>query len=362
MVAGVEVVPGVGLHDPVLVGVARSGLGERGVIQVAVGAFDHLDPVVGGVDDPEPERVAVGDEGVPHPHRHELAVRADADRPLAVVSALDGVAGPAGAVVGSLEVAREVGRVVVVVEEVPAHDVVGIAVVIVVDRLGARAARSAGGETGLGHDRVRRLVDPAVAERVQEVLSGDQRLPAGCGGGEAAGIPGLDHGSHAGVARVVVDLGRPLAEQVIGAGHQRAVARPGAESAGQRSARQRRVARVQRLAHRRIDLGVGQLAGVQMDLAAQSGLVPAHPGVEDRHGHVRVSAGHLPGPRGVEARDLRLARPGDAIRAVGGQLTGVSRIGVTGAGGAAGGREAEQVKALVVEVGVRRGGVQRVGL
>ena len=65
MVARVEVVAGVDLRDAVVVGVVRGVLGERRVVEAAVGALDDLDAVVGGVDDAQREVVLVGDEGVP---------------------------------------------------------------------------------------------------------------------------------------------------------------------------------------------------------------------------------------------------------------------------------------------------------
>ena len=71
-------------------------------------------------------------------------MRADADPAFAVVAALGRLFGPAGAVVGGGEVARGVVGVVVVVEEVPAGDVVDEAVAVAVD------AVAEGGDQVLG--------------------------------------------------------------------------------------------------------------------------------------------------------------------------------------------------------------------
>ncbi len=130
VVAGVEVVAGEGLDDAAVVRVLRCGLRERRVVGAAVGALDHAGPVACAVENPHRERVAVGDEGVPGPDRHQLAVGADADPAVGVVAVLGRVLGPPGSVVRGGEVAGGVVRVVVVVEEVPAGDVVHEAVVV----------------------------------------------------------------------------------------------------------------------------------------------------------------------------------------------------------------------------------------
>jgi hypothetical protein len=74
-----------------------------------------------------------------------------------------GVLRAAGAVVVGREVAGAVGRVVVIVEEVPAGDVVGEAVAVVVVVRPVRAL----------HDQVRRF-ELAVAEGVDQVLRRDR--------------------------------------------------------------------------------------------------------------------------------------------------------------------------------------------
>ncbi len=122
-----------------VVGVLRRFFGEGRVVEAAVRPLDHLRAVVGGVEDPEREVVGVGDERVPGPDHRHLAVGADADRPFAVVALLDRIDRAAGAVVVGGEVARGVGRFVVVVEEVPAGDVVGEAVAVVVEMLAGHA-------------------------------------------------------------------------------------------------------------------------------------------------------------------------------------------------------------------------------
>ena len=257
------------------------------MVGAAVGALDHLDAVVGRVHDPQRERVAVGDERVPDAHRHDLAVGADADRADAVVALVGHVVGAAGAVVVGGEVARQISRFVVVVEEVPAGDVVGEAVVVVVEVLAGHALR----------DQVGGGFDLASAEGVDEVLPGDQaRGPGATGVGEA----------HARVLRVVGDVDDAVAVAVEG---------PARGAVGV--------------------LGIGQLAGVEVDLLAQLRVAPHDAGVEDGHDGVGATPLGLPGPGRVEARDHRFA----GVRA-----DGVDRARRQLRG------EAEPVEVLFVEV------------
>ncbi len=198
VLGGVEVVAGVRLHDPAFVGVLRGRFGEGRVVEAAVGALDHLRAVVGGVDDAEREVVRIRHERVPDLDRHDLAVGADADRAFAVVALLGGVEGAAGAVVVGGEVARQVAGFVVVVEGVPAGDVVGEPVAVVVE-VGARNA--------FGQE-VARLVDRAAPERVDQVLGCDElgrTLPADVGQ------------RHARVVRPVFDVHDAVPVAVVGA-------------------------------------------------------------------------------------------------------------------------------------------------
>ena len=145
--------------------------------------------------------------------------------------------------------------------------------------------------------------DLAVAEGVDQILAGDQPAgPAPAGVGEA----------HTRVFGVVVDVHHAVAVAVV-------MFTRGAVGV----------------------LRVGQLAGVEVDLLAQLGVVPHDARVEDRHDRVSASALCLPRAGRVESSDLRFAgvwadRVDGVVRQFGG--------------------EAEQVKALVVEV---RGAVGR---
>ena len=138
-----------------LVGVGEGAARELGVGEPADGALDDAGAVVGGVDDAH--RVVVGrhDEGVPDPQRHDLAVGAHADAVGPVVGRARGLGGAPGAVAARRAAARGVVRVVVVVEEVPAGDVVDVAVGVGV------------GVVGEGRDQVR-----GVEERVGLLVAG----------------------------------------------------------------------------------------------------------------------------------------------------------------------------------------------
>jgi len=82
-------------------------------------------------------------------------------------------------------------------------------------------------------------------------------------------------------------------------------------------------------------LGIGQLAGVEVDLLAQLRVAPHDAGVEDGHDGVGATPLGLPGPGRVEARDHRFA----GVRA-----DGVDRARRQLRG------EAEPVEVLFVEV------------
>jgi len=140
-------------EDAAGVGVARRGAREARVGQAAERSLDHPDPVVGRVGDAERELVRVGHERVPDADRHDLALGADAGAADALVGLLPGLLGAAGAVVGGGAVARRVVGVVVVVEEVPTGDVVGVAVAV-----GVRAVGEDGDQVGGVEDVVRLVV------------------------------------------------------------------------------------------------------------------------------------------------------------------------------------------------------------
>src|SRR5690606_32866100 len=103
------------------------------------------------------------DEAIAYAQRHEPAARTRADAADAVVRARDRVPGLAGAVA----VARIVVGIVVVLEEVPARDVVDVAVAVVVD-----AIREGEDEVARVDDAIRIAVGHA---RVRGVI-GDREL------------------------------------------------------------------------------------------------------------------------------------------------------------------------------------------
>ena len=121
------------------------------------------------------------------------------------------------------------------------------------------------------------LVDLAVAEGVDQVLGGDQSARAGSAGiGQA----------HARILGVVFDV----------------------DDAWFSVAADRFVAFVGSARFAVGELGIRQLAGVQVDFLAQSARPPVDAVVEDRDHDVRVTARRLPRAGGVEARDHRLTR------------------------------------------------------
>ena len=113
--------------DAARVRVVDRFLAEARVVESAERLLDDVDVVVRRVDDRFGEMLDVGDERITDTQRHEHALRADADL-AAVVLLGSGILGLARPVA----VLRLVARVVVVLEEVPAGDVVDVAVPVVV--------------------------------------------------------------------------------------------------------------------------------------------------------------------------------------------------------------------------------------
>ena len=173
VVGGVEVGGDDRHEDAAGVRVARRGAGEARVRQAAERGLDDADPVVGRVGDAQRELVRVGDERVPDADRDDLAARADAGAAGALVRLLPGLLGAAGAVVGGRAVARGVVGVVVVVEEVPAGDVVGVAVAV-----GVRAVGEDGDQVGGVEDVVGLVVAGRRARRVVGVVVDGDRAVA----------------------------------------------------------------------------------------------------------------------------------------------------------------------------------------
>ena len=131
------------------VGVVECLTREARVEERADRSLDDLDVVVGGIEDGLGEVVRVDDERVPDAHRHDLAAGAVADAAIAVVAGLGRIRGAARPVVARARVARGVVGVVVVVEEVPAGDVVDVAV-----RVGVGAVAEDGDQVAGVEDRV----------------------------------------------------------------------------------------------------------------------------------------------------------------------------------------------------------------
>ncbi len=255
--AGHVVVPGVlvggaGDHGhAVAVGVVDGLAGVGAVVDGAEGLLHHLGAAVDGVHHGLREVVDLADEAVGDAHGDDHAARAVAGVALVVVGLRGGPAHLARAVAE----ARGVGGVVVVLEEVPAGDVVGVAVVVVVAVVGEHP------------DEVAR-VDDAVAVGVV-VLPHGVAAHAGVAGHDIARAAG-----DAGVAHVVLHVDHAVAVGVVGRG-----------------------------AH-----GHRELAGVQRDLVDEVGVVPVDARVEHRDHHPGVADGEP--PRAVEV----VARPDGDLR------------------------------------------------
>ena len=206
--------------------VPHRAAGESRVGQAADRPLCHGGAVIDGVGHGERPVVGGRNERVPDPQRHQLAPRAQprlAGRVVGLGQRLQGAPGPVA--VGAAAARRVVG-VVVVVEEVPAGDVVDVAVGVAIGAL-----RERGDQVGGVEDRV------GVRARVRGVVAGAIRNPR--------------------VRRVVRDVEGAVAVAVVA----RAGRRVGA-------------------------LGQRQLTPVEADLVRQLLLLPANPGVEDgdRHG------------------------------------------------------------------------------
>ena len=183
-----------------------------------------LDAAVGRVDRRLGEAVGVGDERLADAQRQHRAVRARADLAGAVV----GLGRRVLVLAGAVSVLDVVVGVVVVVDEVPAGDVVGVAVVVVVDAVGegddqvlgrehpgravaACARRRRVRALRVGLDDVRHARVAGVVERVEDALSDRRRRgSARCRRVSPPGMPpcGVVVAAGAGVRRRAVDAGR----------------------------------------------------------------------------------------------------------------------------------------------------------
>ena len=171
VVCGVQVGGHVHLRDAVLVGVLGRGLSKLGGGEGTERGLGNVDAVVGGVEETEREVVVVDHEGIPDADRDEAALGTEADPREAVVAFRDGVRGAPAAVVVRRAVRARVEGVVVVVEEVPARDVVDEAVAVVVGAVGEEGDQVLGVE--LARVAVRagvRRDDPGVVVRCEDAV------------------------------------------------------------------------------------------------------------------------------------------------------------------------------------------------
>ncbi len=277
--------------DAVVVGVVDRFAREHRVVEAAEGLLHDVDAAVGRVDRRLAEAVGLGDERLADAQRQHLAVRARADLAGAVVRFGGGVLVLAGAVA----VLHLVVGVVVVVDEVPAGDVVGVAVVVVVDAVGE------------GDDQIlrREHAGRAVAAFARRRRVGAVRIA-------------FDDVRHARVAGVVEHVEHALFEHVVG---DRAAA---ARRASGHAAVGVVVAAARRARRRAVDVGGGverrgevdfrrrQLADVEHHLGAQlghvAGVVPLDARVELADRDVRAPDADLEGR--VERRAGGDARAG----------------------------------------------------
>ena len=270
VVRRVDVARDQGECKPLRVGVLVGTAGEAGVGDAAVRALHDAGAIVGGVDDRERVEVRRDDERVPDPQRHDLAIGADAGAAEAVVRPRGGLPGAPGPVTVRRATAGGIEGVVVVVEEVPAGDVVDVTVRVGVAGVGERGDQVGAVEQVVGLLIATRGIDPRVA-------------------GEVAHVE------------------RAVAVGVVGAGEGRA-----------RGAAADRVGAV--------GLRLREFGAVQVDLLDQLPVLPPDAGIEDRDDRVGVAGRVLPGGVGpdpcdlgalrVARRDVRCAALGVELRAI----------------------------------------------
>ena len=282
-----RLVGGRGQHgDAVAVGVVDGLPGEARVVERAERLLDDLDVVVGGVGDGGAEPVDVGDEAVADAQVDGHAVRAGAD-----VAAVVGLRGRVPRLAGPVAVLDVVERVVVVVEEVPADEVVDVAVAVVVDPVAERDQQVLRLEHPRRPDALRRVrLDPVVAGVVDQVEDA-----------------------------VAVQV--PLAGVAVGTA-------AAAILAGLVRRREPVVARLRRLA--------GADPRLLAEIAHRAGVVPLDPRVEDRDRHVGTAGRRPEGGLGsgigvddvgaADAAELDRARIVGRVRRIGGrrELEGVA--------------------------------------
>ncbi len=306
-------VGGRGHHrDAVVVGVVDRFTGEDGVVVGTERLLDHVHAAVGRVQHGLGEAVGVGDERLSDTQLGDLAVGAGAG----LTGARVGFPGGVLLLAGPVSVMDLVVGVVVVVDKVPAGDVGGISVVVVVDAVGE------------GDDQVLGCHEPGGP--VAAVASG-RRVGA-------LGVV-LDDVGHARVAGVVEQVEDALFDHVVGdraaatgfsSGHGAVgvVVAPGGRT---RLFTVDMGGGIEGLAH--VHLRGGQLAGVEQHLRAEqqhrAAVVPFDARVELGDPHVRAPEGDVEGgvnrcacgdaracPRGHRGVGVDKAHTGDTAELV----------------------------------------------
>ncbi len=223
-------------------GVLDRGARERGVVHRAERLLDHLRARVDGVHDAFGEEIRVGDEAVADAHGEHAAVRAGAEGPAVV-----GLGGRVLGLAGAVAVLHLVEGIVVVVDEVPAGDVVHVAVAVAVH---------------------------SVAERRDQVLGIEKPVAVAVADARVGGVVG--------------DVEDAVVVEVVRIGVLEGAGQLGLRVAGG-------------------VLGQRQLAAVEPDLAAQvrhgARVVPLDARVEHGDGHVGPPGGDLPGAVDAHALD-----------------------------------------------------------
>ena len=130
MVGGVKVARDLHESDALLEGVLSRSLREARVLKDSQRDLLHVGAVVSGVDRRHAVGVCRRHERVPEPQHHQATARARRGAIDSVVSLGGRILRATGTMVLSRRIARGVERIIVVVEEVPARDVVNIGVAI----------------------------------------------------------------------------------------------------------------------------------------------------------------------------------------------------------------------------------------
>jgi len=255
-------------RNAVVVGVVNRLAREHRVVVGTEGLLHDVDAAVGGVGRRLGEASGVGDERLAHTQRQLHAVGAATNLAGTVV----GFGSRVFELAGAVAVLHVVERIVVVVDVVPAGDVVGIAVAVVV------AAVGEGDDQVLGREHPGRAV---------AAFPGRRR--------EGASRVVLDHIRHTRVAGVVEHIEHALTQHVVGdrpaaarrAAGKGAVCVEVTAGCGARGFAVDPGRRVERARH--VDFRRGQLARVEQELRAQhahsAAVVPLDARVElgDRH-------------------------------------------------------------------------------